>query len=322
MQRAGVPGLAMTVVAEGAPISNHAFGVKSVATQEPVTVDTVFEAASLSKPVFAYAVLKLCERGHLDLDAPLAGYLYEPYAAYGLETAGPRPARITPRHILSHTSGMSNWQEDCIGRISFDPGERFFYSGEGYMYLQHVVEEITGAQLGPYLQANVLEPFGMVDSSYTWPPHYAGQSAEGHGEGRSPEAGTHWPEALAAYSLYTTPADLARLVSEILHLGHGDRFRLSAASVEAMLTPQVAIDTSISWGLGWGLQPAPGGFSFWHWGDLGNYQAYVAASREQGDGVVIMANSSGGLSICGELTTAVLGPEYAAGIETVIRRAW
>ena len=103
MEEATVPGLSLTLIRGAEVFTSRAFGVRSSVSREPVTQDTVFEAASLSKPVFAYAALKLCEAGVLDLDTPLAGYLPEPYLP-----DEPRLELVTMRHVLSHTSGLPN----------------------------------------------------------------------------------------------------------------------------------------------------------------------------------------------------------------------
>src|SRR5207248_1472461 len=114
--------------------------VKHAASKETVDMDTVFEAGSTSKPVFAYAVLKLCEKGVMNLDTPLTKYTSRRF----LE-ADPRLELITARHVLSHTTGFQNWRskEEPL-KIHFTPGEKWSYSGEGYGYLQSVVTQLTG----------------------------------------------------------------------------------------------------------------------------------------------------------------------------------
>src|SRR4030095_1153264 len=127
-------------IRDGKIIWNHAFGVKNASTREPVDDNTVFEAASLSKPVMAYAALKLVDAGKLDLDKPLAQYLEKPY----LE-GDDRLNLITARRVLTHTTGFPNWrQQGQPLKIVFPPGERFSYSGEGFVYLQKVIERLTG----------------------------------------------------------------------------------------------------------------------------------------------------------------------------------
>lgn len=312
----GVPGVSAALVA-GREIAWHAaYGVKDAATGEPVGGDTVFEAASLSKPVFAYAVLALCEQGALDLDAPLAGYFPGLYTADGFDPDDPRLRRVTAQQVLAHSAGFGNWQTDRVGRLVGEPGERWFYGGEGYHYLQRVVEHLTGTPLGPYMRERVLQPLGMAQSSYTWRARYEAQASRGHG--RRGGAGSRAPDAIAAYSLYATAADFARFV---LPVTRGAAL-LGAPLLDEMSTPQIAVGERLSWGLGWGLAEANDGRCFWHWGDLGDVQHYAMGSRPQRWGVVIMTNSDHGLALCADLAEAALGEAYAAPVRTVLRLAW
>jgi len=325
MAEAGVPGLSMVLVEDAAPLWRGAFGVKEqgkvAAPGQLVDDRTVFEAASLSKPVFAYAVLKLCDDGLLELDTPLARYLPAPYSAYGLDPDEPRLQRVTARHVLSHSSGMGNWEDANIGRFSFAPGEQFLYSGEGYMYLQRVVEELTGRPLGPYMQERVLDPFDMIDSSYTWRDRYERQAARGHG-GRDGGAGTRWPEAYAAYSLYSTPTDYARVLVELMRTVPGDADRLNQETLDRMLTPRTPIDDTLSWGLGWGVLRTDRGDYFWHWGDMRDYQHFTIASRARRHGLVVMTNSEHGLPVCRDIVAELMGLPFAHPLDTVLRLGW
>jgi len=142
----------------------------NAATKKPVTNETVFEAASLSKPVFAYGVLKLVDQGKLDLDTPLNKYLGNNYDVVD----DPRINLITARHVLSHTSGFPNWRDNDRTKnllIHFTPGDKWSYSGEGMVYLSKVIEKITGLSLEDFMQQTVLQPLGMTSSSYIWHPN-------------------------------------------------------------------------------------------------------------------------------------------------------
>jgi CubicO group peptidase (beta-lactamase class C family) len=152
--------------------------VSSTETGAPVTGETVFEAASLSKPVFAYAVMRLVERGEFDLDEPLAEIL--PYERLEHEE---RYLRITPRMVLTHSTGLPNWGEGRLG-LAFDPGERFSYSGEGFVYLQKAVETITGKPLDAFMRQELfalLEQEGLgsgtLDAVFT--PQIAAPNRDG-----------------------------------------------------------------------------------------------------------------------------------------------
>src|SRR5215203_217091 len=173
-----IPGLAIAIVVDGQLAWSKGFGVKSSTSGETVDENTVFEAGSVSKTVFAYAVFKLVEKEVLALDTPLTRYVPDRWIE-----GDSRLARITARHILSHTSGFQNWRSKKEPlRIQFAPGERWEYSGEGYSYLQLVVSSLPGrvdasrcetmwdglkvcaTQFDDYLRRNLLEPFGMSSS--------------------------------------------------------------------------------------------------------------------------------------------------------------
>src|SRR5215213_10010662 len=167
MSQAKIPGLSLALIRDGKIVFTQGFGVKNSQTKEPVDGDTIFEAASLSKPVVAYAVLKLVDAGKLDLDVPLNKYLPGNYDA-GDDA---RINQITARNVLSHTSGFPNWRQPRNAKtlpIFFTPGERFSYSGEGFVYLSKVVEHITKMKLEDYIRRTVFEPLGMTASSFEW----------------------------------------------------------------------------------------------------------------------------------------------------------
>jgi CubicO group peptidase (beta-lactamase class C family) len=164
LRTSGMPGLAMAVIDHGQVVWTGAFG-------NVTDPETIFEAASLSKPVFAYLVLRLVDRGELDLDRPLAELLEYPRAA-----GDPRYRRITGRMVLSHGSGFPNWGGERL-TLAFDPGTAYGYSGEGFVYLQKVVEHITGRSLEQLARAEVFEPLGMRWSSYVWQKRFEGHAA-------------------------------------------------------------------------------------------------------------------------------------------------
>src|SRR5688572_10077740 len=170
MTEGEVPGLQIALIRGGKVDWIKSFGVKNAETGGAVTDGTIFEAASLSKPVFAYAVMKLVEAGRLDLDKPLQSYLSEPYLK-----DDERINRITERMALDHTTGFQN--ESRPGqplKINFAPGERFSYSGEGMLFLQRVLEKITGEKFDAFMRRTVFEPLGMTSSSYEWQERFEG----------------------------------------------------------------------------------------------------------------------------------------------------
>ncbi|MDQ3801246.1 MAG: serine hydrolase [Acidobacteriota bacterium] len=320
MKDGEVPGLSVAIIRNAEVVWQRGFGVKNAGTKEPVDDGTVFEAASLSKPVFAYAVLKMVEDGKLDLDAPLNKYLPSAY----IENDA-RLNAITARRVLSHTTGFPNWRADGKPlQIYFTPGERFSYSGEGFVYLQKVVEHLSGMPLQDFMRKTVFEPLKMTSSSYVWQPEYETLKAYAH-DSAGNAAGRGKPAAAnAASSLHTTALDYAKFLEAIFK-----RKGIKEATVKEMLRPAIKasescavcfesaafsgkLSPSISWGLGWGLEHTPQGDYFWHWGDNGNVKAYVVADDKTQSGVVIFSNSANGLSIAREIVSRAFGASHTA----------
>jgi CubicO group peptidase (beta-lactamase class C family) len=313
MKDGGVPGLSVALVRDGELVWHRGFGVKNAKTNEPVDDSTVFEAASLSKPVFAYAVLKLVDEGKLDLDKPLNHYLPGSYDVGDDSRLG----LITARRVLSHTTGFPNWRGGKL-KIYFTPGQRFSYSGEGIVYLAKAVERVTGEKFNDFVKRTVFDPLGMTSSSYVWEKRYDELKTARHNLRGIPD-GRNKPPASgnAAASLHTTARDYGLFVAAVLK-GTG----LKPETRRLMLTPQVAVREGgpnsiarpdakpvpdVAWGLGWGLQTTKDGLSFWHWGDNGACKAYVVAYDGPKLGVVYFANSVSGLSIAREVVAEAVG---------------
>lgn len=314
MKEGEVPGLSIAIIRDGKVVWQQNFGVANSATKQIVTDNTIFEAASLSKPVFAYAVLKLVEKGKLDLDTPLVKYLSKPYVEND-----ERAAKITARMVLTHTTGFPNWSFNQPLKTQFDPGERFSYSGEGFVYLQKVVEHLTSQSLNDVMRKEVFEPLGMTSSSFVWMDKYENLKATGHDSAGTAKPLRKYTEAIAAGSLHTTTSDYAKFVIAMIK-----RTGLKKETFKQMLSRQSKVDegcsncidnkptgrlsTSIFWGLGWGLQQIENENSFWHWGDNnGDTHCFVIASEKQKSGVLIFTDSGNGHSIIPAIVEQVTG---------------
>ena len=319
MTEGDVPGLSVLLIEDGKVFWQRGFGLENAQTKKPVDENTVFEAASLSKPVFAYGVLKLVDAGKLDLDTPLTKYLPGAYVENDA-----RLNQITARFVLSHRTGFPNWRpRGGELKIHFTPGERFSYSGEGFVYLQKVVERLTGEPLDAYMKKAVFGPLGMTSSSYVWQTAYEARKAFGHDRFGNVTDQRKPMEANAAASLNTTPQDYAKFVIAVMQ-GTG----LKKETARLMLTPQIKVNegcqncvnnkpgplsTNISWGLGWGLQQTKDGESFWHWGDSNNdVQCYIVAYPKQKLGLVVFTDSGNGHSIIPEIINEAIGGEQPA----------
>ena len=175
MQAAKVPGLSIALIQDGKISWVGGFGEANSITGKPVTGDTIFDVASISKAITAYAALSLVERGVLSLDEPVHQYLSQPWlppSAYA--------EQITLRQLLSHTSGLTNAVNPVNKSIVYPPGERFEYSGVGFIYLQEVLEQATGKSLEQLAQELVFEPLEMDSSSYMTPQNMMPRLANGH----------------------------------------------------------------------------------------------------------------------------------------------
>lgn len=178
MQALGVPGVGIAVVEAGVLAWSRGLGVADVERDTLVEDSTLWEAASLSKPVFAYTVLQLVDRGELALDAPLVKYARPAYLGQS-----PWIGRITVRDVLRHTTGLPNWRKDPANEPLIPvvaPGTRIDYSGEAFVWLQLAVEAVTGESLDQTMRRLLFDPAGMRDSSYGWDAALAARSVHGH----------------------------------------------------------------------------------------------------------------------------------------------
>ncbi|HKU13490.1 MAG TPA: serine hydrolase [Steroidobacteraceae bacterium] len=300
----GLPGLSMAVVQNGSVVWARAFGTVNDSTGTPLNPSTIFEAASLSKPVFAYLVLRLADRGEFDLDRPLYQMLEYPRIAHD-----ERYERITARIVLSHGTGLPNWGGEKLA-LRFDPGTDYGYSGEGFVFLQKTLERVTGRSLDELARREVFEPLGMTRSSYIWQERFAGNAAYAKNwlwqvapANRYTEA-----EANAAASLLTTATDYAQFVAAVL-TGRG----LSPKMWNEYLTPVRETSPGLHIGLGIRVEERPGGRTFYHSGNNGRrFTSYMTGDIAQGLGLVYFTNGPNGTSLVEALTSRVLGTESPA----------
>lgn len=331
MRETYVPGCSVVLVRDAKIYWRRGFGFRDAETRQPVDNGTVFEAASASKPVFAYSVIKLAEKEVIDLDAPLTKYTNQRYVANDH-----RLDLITARHVLMHASGFPNWRSaDDPMAINFTPGSKFGYSGEAYSYLQSVVTHLTGhvdnnrcgkfvsgvrfcaTDIGDFMQKRLLRPFQMDSSSYIWSEQLAKNLARPHGEPGEPQA-FHKPAALdasryaATGGLMTTPTDYAKFLIELIQPSPADEFHVSKKSRDEMIRPQFPFQDFDGYSVSWGLLGcrmvrmsqhqliAPGGSN-------PGFQCYSAVSPLRKCGFVIMTNADSGLKLLTRLTPSVLG---------------
>jgi CubicO group peptidase (beta-lactamase class C family) len=282
-----IPGISVAVIKDSKVVYHRGFGVKSTATKEPVTADTVFEAASMTKPVFAYTVLRLLDRGVLNLDIPL--YTYLPYEDIAYDD---RYKLITARMVLTHRTGFPNWRDKKLD-IKFTPGTKVSYSGEGFVYLGKVVEKLTGKKLVDLCREEVLTPLGIAHASLVWNDDVERLTATPHA-GTSP--GTKWKpsEPNMAASLNVDAGNYARFLTAVLQ-GKG----LAASTAKEMLRPQVDVpdQKNQSWGLGIAIEETPSGTSYGHGGSNTGFTSRSVMYKDQGFGYVFLVNNGDAFKI-------------------------
>ncbi len=291
LKHKNVPALSMVFIDNGKINSQYVFGVKNYLTLEPITKDTRFEAASLSKPVFAYAILKAVELGILNLDTPLTKYLLYP----GLVNDR-RIDLVTARMILSHSSGFPNWHpKDRPLNLLYSPGKKFSYAGESFAYLQTVIEQLTQLSLEQFMQELVFIPLNMTSSTFEWLDNHS--KASGHDLTGMPVENDKNRSPHAAFTLHTTALDYAKFVATCL-----EETDCTATLFNQMTFPQIQTHSmQISWGLGWGLQKTIRGPSFWHWGDSQYFRNFVFGFKEHKQAWIIFTNGAKGQSVISEI---------------------
>jgi CubicO group peptidase (beta-lactamase class C family) len=325
MKDANVTGVGIAVFHNGKISYLKAFGQSDTEKGLTLTPDTVMAAASLSKATFATVVMQLAQKGVLDLDVPIQRYLPKPlpeYEKYADLQGDNRYKKLTLRILLSHTSGFPNWrwlEDDHKLKIHFEPGSRYAYSGEGIQLAQLVVETVTGKSLTPLMEEDLFGPLEMTRTSMVWEPRFESDFANGydeHGKSLGPQKRS---KPGAAGSMQTTLHDYATFLSAVM------RYQVLNPKTSAeMFKPQVMIDSKhqfpslapetttahdairLSAGLGWGLYTSPYGNAFFKGGyDDGWRHQGICFSN--GDGLLIMTNSSNGDGIFKPLFDSILG---------------
>lgn len=244
-------GLALAVIDQGRVVHLKAYGERN-ADGDPLLTDTVMYGASLTKAAFAYTVMQLVEAGKLELDRPISAYLDKPLTEYPFDrkyarwsdlAGDERWRRLTPRLLLSHGSGFSNFaflaEADGKLRLHFEPGSRYAYSGEGLILLQFVLERGLGLDVGQEMQRRVFDRLGMGRTSMMWRADFADNLADGWKADGSVEPHDQRSRVRAAGSMDTTIADIANFAA-----GYISGAGLSPASLAELTRPQRPITTA------------------------------------------------------------------------------
>ncbi|WP_116107524.1 serine hydrolase domain-containing protein [Lewinella sp. IMCC34191] len=293
---AGVPGLSLAIVNSSGTMYHRTYGVTNTEARSPVTDSTIFEAASLSKPLFAYLALKMEAQGLFDLDRPLAEYLPHPGV---VESDREANETITARQVLAHATGFPNHANGDSIRLAHPPGRGFSYSGEAYQYLAAVIAYLSNTDckggLDSLYREMVGDELGMPRSGYVRTPDLAAHRATGHDERGKPtdeEIGTSFH---AYSSLQTEAAEYGHFLSALLR-----KKGLPAESFRDMLAEQNALPADhelrkeigqTGWGLGMARKPSPYGAMHMHTGNNHDFQSYLMLLPERDFGIVFFMNA-------------------------------
>lgn len=306
---ANIPALTITILDDGNIVYSNYFGVKDTKSNKPIDNNTIFEAASLTKPITAYCAIRLVAEGKLDLDTPLFKYLeYEPIKY------DERYKLITGRMVLCHTSGFPNWRrfnKDGKLDIKFTPGEKYSYSGEGFVYLQKVLEKLHNKPIDSIVNEMVLQPLNMTNSYMMFSESL--NHTIGHDIDENPKDKWIPEKPSGTGTLHTTAKDYSKFLNELIK----PKF-LDKSIINQMMIPQVQIsqdDSTLSFGLGVALQTINSDTLFWHWGSNPGFRSFFIVSRNLNKGFIYFTNSDMGLSIVDRMIEMILS-------DTTILSGW
>ena len=326
MEEFGVPGVSVAVIQDFKIHWAKAYGVADVETGQLVDIETMFQAASISKPVAAMGVLRAVQDGLFSLDDDINDIL-DSWTLDGREFTRNRP--VTPRTLTSHTSGLG----DGFGFPGYDPEQPlpttvqileghelsnvgsvfmerepltfFEYSGGGVTVMELALSDVRRRPFVDVLQEGVLAPIGMTRSSYAQPisPEHNQNAARAHdnnGESRGPKWHVY-PEHAAA-GLWTTPTDLARLIIEVQRSASGESNRvLSQSMIQEMLNP-VGVGP---FAVGFTVSKVGEGWYFSHGGSNWGFRALMLAHKVKGYGLVVMTNADQGSTVINEISRRI-----------------
>ena len=312
-------GLAVGVVRNGGLEFFHGHGFADIASNTPVTEDTVFRIASITKTFTAIAVMQLWEQGLLDLDAPANDYL----RAYRLIPAKASFRAATVRHLLTHTAGIREvlhlsgllrlrdlGETVRLGRpvpslaeyyrgglrIDAEPGTRFTYTNHGFATLGQLVEDVSGTSLDRYFREHIFDPLGMNDTDLIRSERVKSRLATGYelrSDGANPVT-DYEVITVGGGGAYSTPRDMARYLAALLGGGtseHGSV--LKPATMAAMFEPQYQPDPRVpGFGLGFFRTNLGGHLAVEHDGILPGFDSQIFLAPDDGVGVMAFANGA------------------------------
>ncbi|WP_158557165.1 serine hydrolase domain-containing protein [Mucilaginibacter conchicola] len=297
-----LPSVSIAFIDDGKIVYHNEFGYSNLKNKSKADRNSIYEACSMSKPVFAYFIMKMKERGIINIDTPL--YKYLPYPE--IEYDG-RNKLITARMLLSHTSGLPNWHEyepaDSALHVAkgaqylkFNPGTAYNYSGEGYQYLVNVIAHLLHTDLkslSDTVDKEVCKPLGMKHAYFGWNKYVAQHKVTGYrqneGDGSNkPGKLKKFEEFSAAGGLHTNAIDYANFIIALM-----DEKGLSKKSFKEMFEPQIKVpdsDEADDWGLGLAIKKTNYGIRYMHSGNNGDFTGYFVMYKDLKRGFVFLTN--------------------------------
>jgi len=277
-----IPGASLSIIKDNKIIYTQEYGVTNSKTKKPVTSKTLFEAGSITKLVFSFAVMRLYERGEIDLDKPVYEYLPSK------EIDDDRYKLMTTRHILSHQSGMLNWpkkEENGKFKLNFVPGTQYGYSGKAYEYLKEVIETITSKSIDVILQEEVIEPLQINNMYFKSNDNIEKYGANGHKK-YIPSDVFLAKRTMVSYTLQTTSEELARFALA-LHKRKG----LKQQTYDEMYKVHSIRKDGTKWGLGVRIEDSKYGINYGHSGSTGRgFISNLVFYDDSGLGYAVLTN--------------------------------
>ncbi len=295
------PGISISIINNSKIVYSNVFGLANSETIEKVTVETVFQGASLSKPLFAYFIMKMMEEGKINLDSPIFPFLEPVFPKEAIEENSLENYKLlTPRMILSHTTGIPNWTQGKPISIAFKPGTGFSYSGEAYQHLGaafSLKNQIDwGRSLDKMIEEFVTKPLNMKRSFYVWDESFVNTTARGHSDGTMIPEINKYKKVGPGFSLHSNARDYAYFLLEML-----DPKNIKISTRDTMLKEAFHFDENhklfketgqTGWGLGFAQKQTINGLVHLHTGKNPGFECYAMFIPEQKYGFVIFGNAN------------------------------